>query len=58
MNRRLSDGDRGGTFFYSRGAGLAPETTEIKDELSWKDSVAQETSHKLQESNYRPYHRD
>lgn len=58
MKRKLWEGDKGGTFFYSRDAVLAPGMTEVKEELSWKDSAAQETSHELQESNSGPSQRD
>jgi len=54
MKRKLWEGDKRGTFIYSRDVDLAPEMTRVKEELSWKDSTAQETSHELQESNSEP----
>lgn len=37
MKRKLWEGDKRGISFYSRDAGLAPGTTRVKEELSWKD---------------------
>lgn len=52
--RKLWEGGKRGTLFYSRDAGLAPGTTRVKEELSWKDSASQGASHELQESNSGP----
>lgn len=46
---KLCEGDKSGTIFYSRDAGLAPEPTRVTEEQNWKDLATQDSIPEQQE---------